>query len=79
MEALWLDRDAGGWRHKIGDDLVFCGNVIEVRIDGEWVRGRYEAEDLSIEAPRPVALLYTERDKPPLRIEEFTEANFPTM
>jgi hypothetical protein len=78
METLWLDRDAGGWRHKIGDDPVFCGNVIEVRIDGEWVRGRYEAEDLSIEAPRLVALLYTERDKTPLRIEEFTDARFPT-
>jgi hypothetical protein len=78
MATLWLDRDAGGWRHKIDDEPVYCGNVIEARITGEWVRGRYEAEDLAPDAPRPRALLYTDREKPPIRIEEFTEARFPT-
>jgi hypothetical protein len=77
MSVLWLDKDVGGWRHKIGEDPVFCGSIIEVRIGGEWLRGRYEAEDLSPNAPRPIALFYYDNEKPPLRIEEFTEARFP--
>jgi hypothetical protein len=78
MASLWLDQDAGGWRHKIDDDLIFCGNFIEVYIGGEWVRGRYEAEDLSPNAPRPAALLYYDNEQAPLRIEVFTEARFLT-
>ena len=77
MTTLWLDKGAGGWRHKIGDDPVYCGSIIEVRIEGEWVRGRYEAENLDPSAPRPPALLYINNDQPPIRIEEFTEARFP--
>jgi hypothetical protein len=77
MATLWLDKSADGWRHKIGDEPVSCGTQIEVRIFGEWVRSRYEAEDLSPKAPRPAALLFYDNDKPPLRVEEFTEARFP--
>jgi hypothetical protein len=77
MTTIWLDRDSGGWRHKIGDDPVYCGAFIEVEVDGQWVSGRYEAEDLSPEAPRPRALLYVANDRPPLHIEEFTPARFP--
>jgi hypothetical protein len=78
MATLWLDQTTSGWRHKIDDEPVYCGNIIEARIDGEWVRGRYEAENLSPDAPRPAALLFTDHEKPPTRIEEFTEARFPT-
>lgn len=77
MSTIWLDKSLSGWRHKIDDDPISCGATIEVRIDGEWVKGRYEAENLSPDAPRPVALLYVSNDRPPLRIEEFTEARFP--
>jgi len=48
----------GEWRHKIGDDPVYCGSIIEVQIDGEWVGGRYEAENLAPNAPRPSTLFY---------------------
>ena len=78
MTTLWLDKGPDGWRHKIDDDPVYCGNQIEVRINGEWVRGRYEAENLLPGAPRPVALLFVRAGAPPIRIEEFTEARFPT-
>lgn len=77
MTTLWLDRDAGGWRHKIGDEPVSCGSAIEVRINGEWIGGRYEAGDLSPDAPRSVALLYVNDGQEPLRIYEYTEARFP--
>jgi hypothetical protein len=57
---------------------VSCGSIIEVQIGREWKRGRYEAEDLSPSAPRPRALLYVSNDQPPLHIEEFTPARFPS-
>jgi hypothetical protein len=75
--TIWLDKGLSGWRHKIGNDPISCGSTIEVEIDGRWVRGRYEAEDLSPAAPRPAALLYVTNDQPPIHVEEFTPARFP--
>jgi hypothetical protein len=77
MTTLWLDKDVGGWRHKIGVEPVYCGSQIEVLINGLWVSGRYESENLDPNAPRPAAFLHTDNDLPPLRIEEFSEARFP--
>jgi hypothetical protein len=57
MTTLWLDQDAGGWRHKIGDDPVFCGDAIEVRIDGEWIRGRYYRRPLASSAAASGAVI----------------------
>jgi hypothetical protein len=74
MATIWLDKDPGGWRHKIDDDPVYCGALIEVKVGREWVSGRYESD---LGEARPVALLYVANDRPPLRIEEFTEARFP--
>jgi hypothetical protein len=69
-----LDRGADGWRHKIGNKTVSRGSLIMVCIDGEWIGGRYESDDLSSEAPRPRALLHTARQTEPLVIEEGCEA-----
>lgn len=30
------------FRDYIGDTEVHCGDVIELNVDGRWVRGRYE-------------------------------------
>ena len=76
MTILSLKKDGGGWRHHIGDRPVYCGRLIEARIGGEWVKGRYETDDLSPEAPRPSAFLYR-RDQSPIVIEEGTETRFP--
>lgn len=76
MTTLWLDKDAGGWRHKIGDDPVYCGAFIEARISGEWVAGRYESDDLSPTAPRPRAFLYV-GEGAALVLDEGIEARFP--
>jgi uncharacterized protein DUF5348 len=77
MATLSLEKDASGWRHYIGDRPVYCGSTIEVRIFGEWVSGRYEMDYSPHVAPRPLAMLYVDRDDAPIRVEEFTEARFP--
>jgi hypothetical protein len=77
MATLSLKKDAGGWRHYIDDKPVYCGSMIEVRIRGEWVSGRYEMDYSPHVAPRPLAMLYVDRDREPIHLEDFTEARFP--
>jgi hypothetical protein len=40
MGTLWLDRDSGGWRHKIDNDPVYCGIRIEAKIGGAQVASK---------------------------------------
>jgi len=49
-DTFRLDRGADGWRHKIGDKPVIRGSLIMVCVDGEWIGGRYESDDLSPDA-----------------------------
>lgn len=77
MTTLTLKKDGGGWRHHIDDKPVYCGSLIEARIAGEWVKGRYETDDLSPEAPRPNAFLYSSGGRSPITVKEGTEARFP--
>jgi hypothetical protein len=75
--TFWLDYNAAvGWQHKIGDTPVSYNRMITVRINDEWISGRYGSDDLSPGAPRPRALLYTAKRAEPLVIEEGCEASF---
>lgn len=56
FHRLTLKRQAGGWRHFIGDDEIRCGDIIEVLQSDDWITGRYEA-NLHHTLPEPKAFL----------------------
>jgi hypothetical protein len=57
VERLRLENQgADGWRHFIGTEPIRCGRMIEAFLGDEWIRGRYEADDLSPASIAPAAL-----------------------
>jgi hypothetical protein len=76
MERLRLENQGvDGYRHFIGGEPVRCGMVIEALLGDDWVRGRYEASDLSPEALDPAAFLHF--DGHAVRINDGTPVRFP--
>lgn len=55
-QRLQVQRQAGGWRHFIGEEEIHCGDIIEVMQGDDWIAGRYEA-NLHNSLPEPKAFL----------------------
>lgn len=74
MDRLRLEQQGiDGYRHFIGAEALHCGRVIEALLGDEWIRGRYEAGDLSPASNDPNAFLHVDghavrlKDKTPVR------------
>jgi hypothetical protein len=76
VETLRVERQgADGFRHFVGGVPVRCGDLIEALVGDEWVRGRYEAGDLSPASCDPAAFIHF--DGHAVRLKENTPVRFP--
>jgi hypothetical protein len=58
---LELRQEAGGGRHYIGEVSIHAGDQLDVKIDGKWYEGRYEAHWATVrghETKQPAAVFY---------------------
>jgi hypothetical protein len=69
-----VSQGADGFRHFVGGEPVHCGEVIEALLGDEWVRGRYEAGDLSPASCDPAAFIHF--DGHAVRLKENSPVRF---
>ena len=80
MPQLRLERGESGLRHWIDDVPIDCGDIIELKVNGKWVKGRYGAKDLSPNATDPNAFLdtaYLDKSGQIFRLDEQSEVRHP--